>query len=1513
MSAQLRPNRLVVNDRFPMLGFTIRTDGTPQRAEITIATEPALFADVSRRTTANFFSTSELGPLSVPNREAVYVVSPQILTRFVGADRLYFALATAPAANGESYTVQIRPEENSPYVSIGGLTGRSLSRVRMFPRRGRRPMQKNGYGTEGAAGLHWAGDVPAPGMEHVDRGANGSTEKSNTSQHDAVKTPTENSRIGMENGDRTAANGNGSEAANGGNGTAPEMIDYDDGFGPLPALPVPANGTTTVTPPTAQSLGLDSTEIGEMQAVDAPTASKLGTIAGTAAQVALAANPVLTTTVVAARAAAELGDVSVGVGPAVSGGFLVGAQLGVGIIFAPGNRLGYYGSEEGMLGAIASLSLTVQITVLRGGISSFDGISYAAGFSAGEGVVGGASVIFDSQRRFLGVSFQVGVGVGLSPFEVYVSVQRQVAAQLGWATAFGTGSVPAYAMIIGPDDVERAQRYAPAWRDLFNWSVPISVANAVSSRGMSIQRIQDAHGTLNLDRYEVRCSQLPGGYSAESLLDHMRRNMNHFVDMDNTEFDPYSSADETQWSGASPVGSVFNLDIIGPDNAAVVCSLVQAKKFRFTTITTPNTGSHPVSGHREFGVRSEGDAHVFYTRGADRSTHGMGETIVFAGADHLWKSFQELLSEFINDNGGSATILPRFSKRFHPDVVRILYGRKSSAQARTLGAGHDPYAVEVKYRMFIPSPVIEGPPLMDDYGGDGRSFSYDGGTSRGEITAIVHLSSGLGIDSIDVQDRHWGESTAYDSDDTFHVSGKPDWWFDKKAGAQPTERATLQVEDDNLKIYAGTSGQRGIRVMAENASAVTVAAAGALPLSSIAPDINADVSILFRNHNGLIQVMALGKHDGFPAHELYVNGEIIYRYNPVAAGNGPGTLVGFGDIDVASDWKTVARTYTVRTGSQAQAQSFDESFTVNWDEVESIPQPTDMSCWAAAGAMLLGWRDQVSLTPATIAEFTGRTTKTGLDAAEIGDFANDLGLEAEHPQSYSQSGFRQLLEDNGPLWVAAAVPPNLHAIVVTGIYNDDTQLYVRITDPWDRTVGTPGAPGAYAKTHTTGSRYILTWEDFVAEYHAAATNFSNVNLQILHSGGTNGRQPNTGGTTPAGYAQAYSVPMMEEAATELNFAVSPTDAVPPTLQILAPPTADKVPVTDRWHTLVTETFGAEMIPKLAGLPELAAQQGWSIGVSYGAQQGLALNSAIGSGIGVGSNRTFFRFGIAPVSSNGLVMLPVLVTVVSGGTDAFSAWSQALPFASQDPHVPTGAVLLNDMDLPVGIAFLVKSADVPDITARIVSMVDTVQTAHAAVAPSPTPAAPPSTDAQAFSAQAVQREVNGMPPIPGLPAQPDAFPPPGVKIFRSQVENNGVNYDLFLMDGTVIPQMPAQVAQSLIPGEQVVVADWPYIDGPGGRAQGGVAIDWSYGAGAVANVRLTPSGGQSQDGWRISVHSDIGPGPSTPTETQLKVTIRTTFSRNGEPDQTGVSEVILAGSGQHQTAHREDAETQMVAA
>ncbi|KQQ78773.1 hypothetical protein ASF73_04485 [Xanthomonas sp. Leaf131] len=239
------------------------------------------------------------------------------------------------------------------------------------------------------------------------------------------------------------------------------------------------------------------------------------------------------------------------------------------------------------------------------------------------------------------------------------------------------------ALTIDTDDIAQAQRYAPQWADLFNWSAPAEVDSAVSARGMAIQRIQDAAGELSLDRYEVRCERLPEGWSAPALVEHLRLHLNDFIDTDYSTFIPYvAGVDDTTWQSASPLGAVFKIDIGGPDNAAVVASLVEPQRWRFTTVHTEWSGDHPVSGHRELGVRDDAGTPVFYTRGADRWTGGPGASIGFFAADRLWKSFQRKLSAWIQANGGAASVPAPFSERLHAEVVRILY--PASAQSLSL-------------------------------------------------------------------------------------------------------------------------------------------------------------------------------------------------------------------------------------------------------------------------------------------------------------------------------------------------------------------------------------------------------------------------------------------------------------------------------------------------------------------------------------------------------------------------------------------------------------------------------------------------------------------------------------------------------------------------------------------------------------------------------------------------------------------------------------------------------------
>ncbi|HVG66624.1 MAG TPA: papain-like cysteine protease family protein, partial [Gaiellales bacterium] len=765
----------------------------------------------------------------------------------------------------------------------------------------------------------------------------------------------------------------------------------------------------------------------EQRRVVPPQVETVSQLRSLAIQAMLAANPALTPLVLAARAAAEVAGVSVGIGTQVGAGLLAGGGLGAGIIFAPGNVMGVYGQLEITAGFIASMGASAQVTVVNGGVDAFSGVSYAAGISGGEGITGGAAALFDDQRRFQGVTLQVGVGVGLSPVDIYMSVQRAVSSQLGFAMA-----------------------------------------------------------------------------------------------------------------------------------------------------------------------------------------------------------------------------------------------RVSAARAAAFGVGGDP--VEIRYRAFIPSPLVKGPnsdydlgPIAsgEDFSGDNRGFSYDQGTSRAEITATFMLDADSGISGLTTVSQRWGESKAYDSSYTYHVDGKPDWWLDKHAGVEPVRRATLAVSDDNLSITRGASTtQRSILAVTSQSSVVSIKVAGGLPLISPSPDIDADICVyLKRGPDGGIQAMVVGDHDGFPCHELYVNRQQVYTYDPVAAANDPSALFPPTDQDISTGWISLPLLATAGAQAYAAARTLDaEDWSLNWDDVLPVGQPTDKSCWATAAAMIDGWRRRQAVSVDAIARFDSLSTRNGLPPTSAARFAEAIGFTVHPNACYTPEGFRDILEANGPVWVAAKVP-GLHAIVVTGMYRKDGQYYVRITDPWDRVVGTPGAPGAYAATHSTGSQYIMTYDAFAAEFEAGGdTDFA----QLLHTGGTHGHVANRGSASGAGYA--------------LSYGVGPS-ASPPA-------------------------------------------------------------------------------GASPVNGNGS--------------------------------------------------------------------------------------------------------------RPGL----------GTSLTRLTSKKNGRRYDLAQLSGFVEPSDPPAGGAGLppLPGERVVLDDWPYIEGPSGRTQAGVEIDWQYRNGAVGEIAVAPINGQVLDGWTAVVRADITADASTSDCTSLTVRV-----------------------------------------
>jgi len=123
-------------------------------------------------------------------------------------------------------------------------------------------------------------------------------------------------------------------------------------------------------------------------------------------------------------------------------------------------------------------------------------------------------------------------------------------------------------------------------------------------------------------------------------------------------------------------------------------------------------------------------------------------------------------------------------------------------------------------------------------------------------------------------------------------------------------------------------------------------------------------------------------------------------------------------------------------------------------EVFLIPQPTNVTCWAAALAMVVSARDQTSTTPETVASAAGMDTVTGYSWWDIRRAVSVWGLVEEGPRSAVPGEWARLLEEWGPIWIVEVGAP-YHAVVLGAVDGDGTPegTYVKIYNPWPPTVG----------------------------------------------------------------------------------------------------------------------------------------------------------------------------------------------------------------------------------------------------------------------------------------------------------------------------------------------------------------------------------------------------------------------------------------------------------------------------
>lgn len=115
------------------------------------------------------------------------------------------------------------------------------------------------------------------------------------------------------------------------------------------------------------------------------------------------------------------------------------------------------------------------------------------------------------------------------------------------------------------------------------------------------------------------------------------------------------------------------------DDGAVLESETSQNSWIFTTVFTPESGTQPFSGHRQFGIHKDEEGNYrFFARAVDRIWPS--EFISFMNgkectvldylhiADSTWNNLIRNVSKFINNNGGKTTIMTPELKRVNFNI-----------------------------------------------------------------------------------------------------------------------------------------------------------------------------------------------------------------------------------------------------------------------------------------------------------------------------------------------------------------------------------------------------------------------------------------------------------------------------------------------------------------------------------------------------------------------------------------------------------------------------------------------------------------------------------------------------------------------------------------------------------------------------------------------------------------------------------------------------------------------------
>jgi len=218
--------------------------------------------------------------------------------------------------------------------------------------------------------------------------------------------------------------------------------------------------------------------------------------------------------------------------------------------------------------------------------------------------------------------------------------------------------------------------------------------------------------------------------------------------------------------------------------------------------------------------------------------------------------------------------------------------------------------VEILYKTFIRCDAVgtlPAPWLYDYYAGDNRTFSYTNDASRSYQRAFhsfVYPTSGRLV----VGPQIFGVSRGFDDDpdasDIFDPGvgqpGCPQCQYEIRsaATAECTATASPGVAGNVLTMrLTSSSPARDV---------IDIDLAGYDPCASLVPAVDSELVLrLRRTKSGSLEYRLTGLHDGYPWHELYLNGTLVLSHDPCVTGDDPFSLFDIFEYSVNVPWSPV--------------------------------------------------------------------------------------------------------------------------------------------------------------------------------------------------------------------------------------------------------------------------------------------------------------------------------------------------------------------------------------------------------------------------------------------------------------------------------------------------------------------------------------------------------------------------------------------------------------------------------